>query len=454
MALVSVPSGDLVYVVGQNLSGVTGAHRILMEISSRKHRLDAGHNALGNDGAVALFQGLATQRMRFIAGQGAQSWGMHEVRMGQNNVGDEGLANAVWYASEDQELKSLWMPANSITFGSDPAHLSALIEQLNKSHLTELRLANNRLSPAAVEQLFKSLKAPHLRALHLSSCRLPAEVAPAIAEYVASERSYGLEILELNGNSLGAKGVAAIVDALQSSNFTLLRLGLHANNARRARSTGSDDDWESEDEWSSASDADSDAAACKQQTERRLPALERNRLLNRRVKDAAARALAPMRIILHAQAAPEGTEVESQLENLSVEAKPKVESKSGLVDDLRIGVSEAPAAAPSETPVPLASFPLLRLPQELQLVVARHCSGDAEALSEAQWSRITTYAGERASLGRMAERSRLALFAAATGPGRAARLERKTKMLEVLDEWRSRYRCDQWELNPKPTGLW
>lgn len=86
-----------------------------MEISPQMHRLDAGHNALGNDGAVALFRGLATQRMRFSAGKGAQAWGMREVRMGQNNVGDEGLANAVWYASEDQELKSLWMPANSIT---------------------------------------------------------------------------------------------------------------------------------------------------------------------------------------------------------------------------------------------------------------------------------------------------------------------------------------------------
>lgn len=298
-----------------------------------------------------------------------------------------------------------------------------------------------------MEQLFTNLDAPRLRALHLSSCRLPAEVAPAIADYVASPRSYGLEILELNGNSLGAKGVSAIVDALQSSNFTLLRLGLHANNARRARSTGSDDDWDSEEEWSSASDADSDAAACRQQTERRLPALlERNRLLNRRVKDAAARALAPMRIILHAQAPPEQGDVDdqqAQLESLSIGTAAKNDAKP-----------EAPATLRSEAPAPLGSFPLLRLPRELQLVVARHCSGDAEALSEAQWSRITTYAGERASLARMAERSRLALFASATGPTRAARLERKTKMLEVLDEWRSRYRCDQWEINPKPTSLW
>ncbi|TXT10721.1 hypothetical protein VHUM_02226 [Vanrija humicola] len=414
-----------------------------MDIRPQIHRLDAGHNALGNDGAVALFGGLTTQRMRYRrAEKGEPAWGMREVHMPQNNVGDEGLANAVQYASEDEELKSLGMQANGITVSCG---LSALIQKLNKSHLTELRLSNNRLSPAAVEQLFTSLEAPHLRALHLSQCRLPAEVAPAIADYIASPRSYGLERLQLNANSLGSKGVSAIVDALQSSNFTLLHLGLAANSAR-ARSSGSDDDWDSEEEWSSASDADSDAAACSQQTERRLPALlERNRILNRRVKDAATRALAPMRIILHALPPPEQGDVneQDQLEKLSPEAA------TGENDANPV----APAQASSE-PAPLESFPLLRLPQELQLVVARHCSGDAEALSEAQWTRIITYAGERASLKRMAERSRLALVDAATGPSRAARHERKAKMLEVLEEWRTRHRCDQWESNPMPANLW
>lgn len=148
---------------------------MLMRISSDVRRLDAGHNALGRDGALALFDGLTHARRRYssverptIASSRARNseratkhkieetpelnaqaeeeeryrgrsraprsaapsvpraarkheprpieeWGMSEINLARNSVGNDGLLAATSYVSRDEAMRELLLPENNIT---------------------------------------------------------------------------------------------------------------------------------------------------------------------------------------------------------------------------------------------------------------------------------------------------------------------------------------------------
>ena len=95
-------------------------------------------------------------------------------------------------------------------------NLDSIVNSLNSSRLTTFSLTSNKsLLPSSVSLLLSSLSSPHLRELHLSACNLGPELSRDIATFLRSRHARNLELLELNGNSLGAEGVKHIVDAIE-----------------------------------------------------------------------------------------------------------------------------------------------------------------------------------------------------------------------------------------------
>jgi hypothetical protein len=243
------------------------------------------------------------------------------------------------------------------------------------------------LDPTASARLFAGLDAPNLRTLKLNACALGPTAVPALCNYLRSRRSQTLAALELNANALSREGVADILSALEVGNFSIGRIQLFANDPKRARFARdggaghfSDEEEEEEEEEDNGWDGD-DPTTMAYLITRRAPALnERNMRLGKRVRSAAVKSLVPLRLIMHARS-PE-------------EDKPK--------------------------PKPRGSFPLLDLPVEVQLLIARHASRDAYALTEAQWARILHYAGDRATLRQRAD--------------------------DGAPEWLAQMRCELWEL--------
>jgi len=266
-------------------------------------------------------------------------------------------------------------------------------------------LTNNKsLLPTSVSHLFQTLSSPHLHELHLSTCSLGPPACRDIASYLSSTRSRNLEHLELNGNCLGAEGIRDIVDAIESSNFTLKLAGFLANDPRPVMSVN--EDGEKVEVERSAEERQAEERALAYQVHHRLPPLlERNRVLTRRVRSAARRIIAPARILLNAQP-----------------ASPQTTAHRLMSSDLE--------------PI----FRLLDLPQEILFHIVRHCSGDPGALSESQFARFRAEAEDRGSLARsrgVKEGERMGMD----------QEERERAEVERREEWLRRGRWERWELD-------
>lgn len=302
--------------------------------------------------------------------------------------------------------------------------MDVVVQRLNASYLQKLSLTNNPLHPPAVQRFFEQLNAPKLAELHLSTCDLPPACVPAICAFIRSPRSQHLGVLELNGNALGRLGITMILDAIDTGNFSISRIGLFANNAtpKLGSDSGSDFDediWREQNQvWESDENMDpSDPRSMATQIERRVPQLQkRNGELTRRVRKAAATAIAPTRMILHARE-PTAAEVATR-----------------VLADTEEGGSSSPV------------FPLLELPTEVRLHIARHCSGDAYALSDAQWAKVRSHAEERKSIANMGRRMRSATGKAEPG------VAQQYMGWEVRGEWLAEMGCEWWQLEDQ--GLW
>lgn len=90
---------------------------MLMEIRPHVHRLDASHNTLGTDGTVELFKSLDDKRRRYSADPSTPMWGMREINLASNSIGDDGLVAAAIYVSKDLSTRKLLMPMNLVTVG-------------------------------------------------------------------------------------------------------------------------------------------------------------------------------------------------------------------------------------------------------------------------------------------------------------------------------------------------
>ncbi|WVQ77989.1 hypothetical protein IAT38_000070 [Cryptococcus sp. DSM 104549] len=407
MAVVLRSNTDLVYLPDHGIVGEEGALRVLPQITPQIHRLNLSYNDLGPAGTLTLFKGITTLRTRYSSPEhGAGLWGLHEVTLSANLLDDTALDGVLAYAKKDVLLAKIYMQGNQVTLQES---LDSIVLSLNSSHVGTLSLTNNpTLDPAGFERFLAGLNSTYLRELHLAACNLPPAAATPLADFLRSPRSRSLELLVLDGNQFGQKGVTEIVDAIEE-NYALLKVGMTANHRTRRL-----DDQESAEPHEKEAVAD-ELQVLEYQVHQRLAGyMERNQLLTRRVKLAASRTIAPARVILN--------------------ALPPSDSQTArrVIDEISSGRALPP-------------FRLLDLPEEVIHLIVRHVSGDPWALSEEQFTRLRVEASDRAALRRAcavrAERMR--------GKGRA---DEKGVMLELRQGWLKRGRWDRWE-KQKPAGL-
>lgn len=141
---------------------------------------------------------------------------------------------------------------------------------VNRSNLQTLSLTCNKSLGESISATFlPNLTAPQLTELHLSVCLLGPSATPALASYLASSRSAGLQTLKLNGNPLGLPSVTQIINALERSNWSVNWVEMHACRLNSGSEAEGNNGWR----------------RCEEQL--RVKVLERNRYLGRRtVEDA------------------------------------------------------------------------------------------------------------------------------------------------------------------------
>ncbi|KAL1409013.1 hypothetical protein Q8F55_005837 [Vanrija albida] len=350
-------------LVGKGLSGRAGALQVLAKVEPNTKVLFLFANNLGSIGAEYLFEGL--DRIRASHAGDPEPFGIRVVGLGVNNLRDAGLFEALGYAVNDPLLNTLNVDENSIEL----ADADGFVELLNASNISSIRLSQNPLRTDSVITLFQGISSK-VSSLELAGCHLQPACVPSIVSYFESHRSSRLKFLTISDNALGREGRAAILEAIERTNFTLEMLWVEENiEDPRPPFYGFglvDAEEEARVERERAANLEAEHAA-KRAVER---IRSRNRELAVRTRMAAARVIAPARIVLHAVGAREG--VTDHADSIH---------KSG-------------------------SFPLLDLPREILLDIIRHCSRDAAALSQAQWLRIVAHAKERDTIKLLANKMR------------------------------------------------
>ncbi|KAL1408996.1 hypothetical protein Q8F55_005820 [Vanrija albida] len=432
------PDPYTVNVDQHRLSGEEGAATILSRVTSSTRKLNTSFNCLGPAGARVLFDGL--RAFRKVQNQGRSQfclctklksspedayfpewpedgastgprvpteeelkrtetdvdiWGLREIRLRRNGLGDDGLLTVLRYVSEDKTTRVLNVEDNEIKLLDSTYELA--VELLNASNLTELYLSYNFLSTPGAIHFFNNLRIP-LRILTFDECAMPTPCARALAGYLASPRGRRIENLVIYNNDLRSPGLQEVVSAVEDGNYTLVVNCIDGNCPK--------------------TQADLERAVNRRMT----AAVTRNYALRERVKNAAKRVIMPLRIIAHAKRPRDG----------QVTGKRKREEED-----------EAHSDQPRKP-----HFPLLELPRELQLLVGRHCSRDAEAFSEAQWLRVLAHALDPTSLPRRAERAR--------ATERCSGLRSSKSWVtngSMVEEWREEVGCMSWELN-QPAEAW
>ncbi|WVQ71538.1 hypothetical protein IAR50_001077 [Cryptococcus sp. DSM 104548] len=397
MAMVPHSQTDLVYLPDHGFVGEEGALRILPQITRQIHRINVSRNPLGIAGITILFKGLTTLRARHSSPElGLGIWGLTEINFATTDAEDEALDCVMSYAKKDGFLRAVYMQGNEIKLEKA---VESIALSINMSRLDMLSLTNNPdISSEGLTKLLGLLDSPHLRELHLAACRLPPSMAPILADWIRSPRSRNITHLLLHGNQLGAGGVTQIVDAIEEGNFSLIEAGLLANASPPS------------DAPDQASKAKDESSVLEHQVHVRLPEiLKRNRILTKRVRRAAARMIAPARIILNARPLSDAETARNVISSFS-----------------------------SSTPEAYNAFRLLDLPEDVIQDIVRHTSGDPGALSEAQYTRLRLEAGDRKALKAAVEASK--------GVLRVKSLyEERDKLGQVRDEWLKRGQWDKWE---------
>lgn len=300
---------------------------------------------------------------------------------------------------------------------------------------------NDNITGPSLQRFLDRLNGPHLKELFLSTCNIAQDCTQALVRYLSSGRSRNLERFELNGNTLGAEAVTTIVDAVEMCNFSIQNLGLFANHASPQfqgiipfdDADGGADQIQppvnTPRPWSEEEKKNEERILSYQVHERLPVLLVRNRVLTRRVRRAALCAIAPSRIMLNARPLND----DEQAEDAAKVARHVI---SNLAPSWNGSNSSAPPSSTSSG----VSFPLLDLPREVIYLVARHCSRDPSALSEAQFGRLRKEAEDRKSIARSAsilfERTRKAEWG----------MEKEAEM-EAQGDWLRRGGWDKWDLD-------
>ncbi|KAK7462838.1 hypothetical protein VKT23_007415 [Stygiomarasmius scandens] len=203
------------------LSGAAGAREIINMMNRRPlvTKLILGHNELSDEGCVVLFT--------FLRAAVGRKYRITEISLNSNEIGDRGLMAISMYMTDNTCLKELFLQNNR--FSCNPNTILSFTRALNTSRLRLLSLTTNQsLSDTFAHVFFPELDSATLGELHLSAVGITRHSVPCISDFLRSPRCR-LHTFKCNGNSLGFRGVRNVIGAIEASNFTLLRVELHAN---------------------------------------------------------------------------------------------------------------------------------------------------------------------------------------------------------------------------------
>lgn len=171
---------------------------------------------LGNLSSISLFGNHLSGR---AAAAIASAWpALRRLYLGQNNLGDEGIAAL---AQPERRLFELDLHRNQIK--------TAGIERFARSpprELVSLRLSINEIGGAGLAELARSPAVSRIERIAVSNNRIGADGARELA----LARPPSLRRLEIGGNPLGAEGAVRIASELRGlSSLQLPRAGLLAS---------------------------------------------------------------------------------------------------------------------------------------------------------------------------------------------------------------------------------
>ena len=145
------------------------------------------------------------------------------VRLGFNNLGDDGAKLVGMYLKIDRRIVSL-----DLSFNNIGDHGIFYISSSLASHETMrvLHLSGNLLNSGGIISLAEALKRSKLTSLHLTGNCAESSGAIAIAE--ALQTNYYLQVLYLNGNKIGTLGATHLFRTLYV-NHTLREIAISDN---------------------------------------------------------------------------------------------------------------------------------------------------------------------------------------------------------------------------------
>ncbi|KAH7929935.1 RNI-like protein [Leucogyrophana mollusca] len=206
--------------VNAKLASNISAKTIISSIRRRDvvHRLDIGNSHLGDEGCVQLFNYLSSK-----AGQECRD-NVTELYLTKNDIGAKGLLAVAKFLHGNEVIRELCLSGNPLT--TDRDIITKFAAALNTSRLCTLQLIHSgTLSDSFICAFLPMLTTPYLRHLDLSAIGMTRAAVPAIVDYVSSPRCR-LERLQCNANSLTLPGARSIIDAIDTSNYSLWKANL------------------------------------------------------------------------------------------------------------------------------------------------------------------------------------------------------------------------------------
>lgn len=252
-------------------------------------------------------------------------------------------------------LTHLYLTANSFSLSSP--ELSEFLGAVLSSPSSALRclsLTNNAaINSSGLLALLKHLNlgpSTQLAQLHFSLCDLTPDCAEPLARWLENpEGGARLQVLCINGNSIGSAGLRRIARSVTSGKASsLLHLEAHAN-----ESTEEQKEWKEVTDALEAAETEEDLEGWKERLEL---AKERNKTVLKETRLAALGLLAKGRILFGGN--PREPEVDAGA------------IRRGVED---LDTREDPYSTKSPSSLPNSAFPFLRLPIELQVHVLRCC---------------------------------------------------------------------------------
>ena len=164
---------------------------------------------------------------------------LQELYLGENNLGDEGVASIVKKMIQNNAVTAIWhldLRSNNIT-STGAMSLQGLI--IHHATLRSLELSDNEIGDSGLMALSRGLQQtthrPLLHRLNVQSNLITNDSGPTIAAMLRSNRS--LQELNLSFNSLGDDGVAIIVSALTTTATTNTTTTHHHHHHQRENTT-------------------------------------------------------------------------------------------------------------------------------------------------------------------------------------------------------------------------